>query len=99
MKHPSLDLDEETVAEAAATLAAAGDALRFHLLVELARGPRTVSELAARVARAPTAVSKALGVLRRGGLVQARRRGQYVHYSWSATHVGAIVSAAVALTR
>ena len=57
--------------------------LRMRLLRTLARGPHTTVELAHAWELSPPEVSRHLAVLRRAGLVTARRRGRYVQYALS----------------
>ena len=70
----------------ARTPAALGDLLgrrRAGILVALA-AEATTTELARRLAASPAGVSEHLGVLRRAGLVRARREGRTVLYSRTA---------------
>ena len=65
---------------------ALGDLLgrrRAGILVALA-AEATTTELARRLAASPAGVSEHLGVLRRAGLVRARREGRAVLYSRTA---------------
>ncbi|MEW2164775.1 helix-turn-helix domain-containing protein [Streptomyces sp. NPDC007084] len=55
--------------------------VRLRLLRTLARGPHTTGELAHAWELSPPEVSRHLAVLRRAGLLTARRRGRYVHYT------------------
>jgi DNA-binding transcriptional ArsR family regulator len=55
--------------------------VRLRLLRTLARGPHTTGELAHAWDLSPPEVSRHLAVLRRAGLLTARRRGRYVHYA------------------
>jgi DNA-binding transcriptional ArsR family regulator len=55
--------------------------LRLRLLRTLARGPHTTGELAHAWELSSPEVSRHLAVLRRAGLVTARRRGRYMHYT------------------
>ena len=57
---------------------------RARILAALA-GEATTSDLARRLAASPAGVSEHLGVLRRAGLVRARREGRTVLYSRTAT--------------
>ncbi len=58
-----------------------GNENRYRILEVLMKGPRTVSEVAARVKLAQPAVSQNLKVLRSARLVESERRGQEVYYS------------------
>ncbi|SCD77956.1 DNA-binding transcriptional regulator, ArsR family [Streptomyces sp. DvalAA-14] len=72
--------------------------VRLRLLRTLARGPHTTGELAHARELSPPEVSRHLAVLRRAGLLTARRRGRYVHYTLDPsvmTTLGADLLAAV----
>ena len=71
--------------------AAIADDNRRHLLEELRRGPRTVSELAGGLPVSRPAVSQHLAKLRMGRLVQTRRDGVTVYYRHANDHVSAMV--------
>ena len=58
-----------------------GNENRYRILEVLMAGPRTVSEVAARVKLAQPAVSQNLKVLKEANLVKDERRGQEVYYS------------------
>jgi DNA-binding transcriptional ArsR family regulator len=60
-----------------AVFAALGDRTRRNILVRLARGPATISELAEPFAMTLPAVSKHLRVLERAGLLRREREGWY----------------------
>lgn len=55
--------------------------VRLRLLRTLARGPHTTGELAHAWALSAPEVSRHLAVLRRAGLLTARRQGRYVRYT------------------
>jgi DNA-binding transcriptional ArsR family regulator len=55
--------------------------VRLRLLRTLARGPHTTGELAGAWGLSPPEVSRHLAVLRRAGLLTARRQGRYVRYT------------------
>ncbi|MFB6813290.1 DUF5937 family protein [Streptomyces sp. NPDC056347] len=55
--------------------------VRLRLMRTLARGPHTTGELAHAWELSPPEVSRHLAVLRRAGLLTARRQGRYVRYS------------------
>ncbi|MGW1990949.1 DUF5937 family protein [Embleya sp. NPDC001921] len=55
--------------------------VRLRLLRTLARGPHTTAELAHVWELSPPEVSRHLAVLRRAGLLTARRHGRYVRYT------------------
>jgi DNA-binding transcriptional ArsR family regulator len=58
--------------------AALGDPTRAGLVERLARGPASLSELAAPYAMSLTAVRKHVGVLEDAGWVERRKRGRVV---------------------
>lgn len=60
---------------------ALGHPARVRVLEILTAGPRTVAELLPQVAIEPSHLSQQLGVLRRAGLVTARREGSTVIYT------------------
>ncbi|MGA8117550.1 MAG: DUF5937 family protein [Actinocatenispora sp.] len=64
-------------------LAALAHPVRLRLLRTLARGPHTTGELAHAWELSPPEVSRHLAVLRRAGLLTARRQGRYVRYTAS----------------
>jgi DNA-binding transcriptional ArsR family regulator len=72
--------------------------VRLRLLRTLARGPHTTGELAHAWELSPPEVSRHLAVLRRAGLLTARRYGRYVRYTLNLpdlTALGADLLAAV----
>ncbi|MET8160732.1 helix-turn-helix domain-containing protein [Sphaerisporangium sp. NPDC005289] len=72
--------------------------VRLRLLRTLARGPHTTGELAHAWELTPPEVSRHLAVLRRAGLLTARRHGRYVRYTVNLpdlTALGADLLAAV----
>ncbi|UED83857.1 helix-turn-helix domain-containing protein [Streptomyces profundus] len=75
---PSEPVSLETVT---ARLDAVAHPLRLRLLRTLARGPHTTGELAHAWELTPPEVSRHLAVLRRSGLLTARRDGRYVRYT------------------
>jgi ArsR family transcriptional regulator, virulence genes transcriptional regulator len=60
---------------------------RLLLLCHLWDGEKSVGELARLTAARDTAVSQQLAVLRRRGMVNARRSGQTIYYSLSSDEV------------
>jgi DNA-binding transcriptional ArsR family regulator len=62
-----------------ALFAALGDRTRRRILVRLASGPATITELAEPFAMTLPAVSKHLRVLERAGLLRRERQGWYHH--------------------
>ncbi|MFJ7217977.1 DUF5937 family protein [Amycolatopsis sp. NPDC098790] len=81
-----------------ARLEALSHPVRLRLLRTLARGPHTTGELAHAWALTPPEVSRHLAVLRRAGLLTARRQGRYVRYTVNVpdlTALGSDVLAAI----
>ena len=70
----------EYVALAARLLGLLSHETRLHLVLTLAQGPATVTELCARLGLAQSNASHHLGLLRAAGLVADRRDGQFVFY-------------------
>lgn len=66
--------------------------VRLRLLRTLARGPHTTGELADAWELSAPEVSRHLGVLRRAGLLSARRDGRYVRYSVNLSDLGSLGS-------
>ncbi|WP_225826514.1 DUF5937 family protein [Streptomyces naphthomycinicus] len=75
---PSEPVSLETVT---LRLEALAHPVRLRLLRTLARGPHTTGELAHTWELSPPEVSRHLAVLRRAGLLTARRQGRYVRHS------------------
>ncbi|MEW1774470.1 helix-turn-helix domain-containing protein [Streptomyces sp. NPDC086777] len=75
---PSEPVSLETVT---LRLEALAHPVRLRLLRTLARGPHTTGELAQAWELTPPEVSRHLAVLRRAGLLTARRQGRYVRYT------------------
>ncbi|MFF8507830.1 DUF5937 family protein [Streptomyces sp. NPDC015492] len=84
---PSHPVPQETVA---LRLEALAHPVRLRLLRTLARGPHTNGELAHAWKLSPPEVSRHLAVLRRAGLLTARRHGRYVQYALDHTHVASL---------
>jgi Predicted transcriptional regulators len=92
---PSESVSLETVT---LRLEALAHPVRLRLLRTLARGPHTTGELANAWELSPPEVSRHLAVLRRAGLLTARRQGRYVRYTVNLpdlTTLGADLLAAV----
>jgi DNA-binding transcriptional ArsR family regulator len=92
---PSEPLSLETVT---LRLEALSHPVRLRLLRTLARGPHTTGELAHAWELSPPEVSRHLAVLRRAGLLTARRHGRYVRHTLNLpdlTALGADLLAAV----
>ncbi|MGW0194920.1 DUF5937 family protein [Nonomuraea sp. NPDC003201] len=75
---PSEPISLETVT---LRLEALAHPVRLRLLRTLARGPHTTGELAHAWELSPPEVSRHLAVLRRAGLLTARRHGRYVRHT------------------
>jgi len=73
-----------TYRERAERLRAVADETRIRLLRTLCKGEKCVSEMAELLGLEQPTVSHHLGILRRAGLVEARRDGPRVVYALSA---------------
>ena len=76
-------------------LSALGDPARQDLVQLLARGELNVGELAAKVSLSRPTVSHHLGVLRRAGLVRARKQGKEAYYRLDKDHIVAVLEGLV----
>jgi DNA-binding transcriptional ArsR family regulator len=65
---------------------------RLMLLCQLADGDKTVGELAEHLGLRQAAVSQQLALLRRDGLVSAKRDGRLMHYRLTGREAGAVIS-------
>lgn len=70
----------EYVALAARWLGLLSHETRLHLVLSLAQGPSTVSDLCALLGLQQSNCSHHLAILRNAGLVTDERDGQFVHY-------------------
>ena len=75
--------------------AALGDPTRLRIVAALASQELCVCDLAATVRQSESAVSHHLRLLRRHGLVAARRAGRRVFYSLDDDHIGWLYVAAM----
>lgn len=66
---------------------------RLLLLCHLLEGEKSVGELARLTGARDTAVSQQLAILRRQGMVTARRQGQTIYYSLSSGEAKQILEA------
>jgi DNA-binding transcriptional ArsR family regulator len=73
MTQPSADLIE--------TMRVLGHPLRYKLLTLMARGPISVGEMASDTGHSLSVISQQLALMRKVGLVQARREAKLVYYS------------------
>jgi DNA-binding transcriptional ArsR family regulator len=73
-------LNDKTLELVAERFRLLGDPVRLRLLHALGDGERSVADLVATTGIAQASASKHLQLLLRGGLVQRRRQGMYVHY-------------------
>lgn len=67
---------------------------RIRILELLVAGDRSVTELLPAVGVEATNLSQQLGVLRRAGIVSARRQGNSVTYSIGSPHIGELLAVA-----
>lgn len=79
--------NRKRAASVAALLQAVGSKPRLAVLLELYRGELCVHELLLRTGLGASSLSQHLRMLRRQGLVQARREGLNVYYTISSTRV------------
>jgi ArsR family transcriptional regulator, nickel/cobalt-responsive transcriptional repressor len=99
MPHPSehapasRELGPDEAAELAETLKALGSPSRLRILSELARGARTVEELADEAGLSPSATSHNLRILRSLRLVRTRREGRHALYELHDHHVRELLAA------
>jgi DNA-binding transcriptional ArsR family regulator len=77
----------ELLETAAATLRMLAEPTRLHLLWQLSRGPKSVTELTAAATVPRTVVSQHLAKLRLSGLVDTRKDGRHVIYSLHDGHL------------
>lgn len=64
---------------------------RLLLLCTLVEGERSVGELARRIGARDPAVSQQLALLRKDGLVRARKNGQTVYYSFASPEAAKVI--------
>jgi len=84
--------DMETMAaQVAAVMKALSHPMRLLILCQLAEQERSVGEIAAAVGMREAAVSQQLGLIRREGMVAARRSGQNVYYSLARDDIRAVL--------
>ncbi|MFJ4677455.1 MULTISPECIES: DUF5937 family protein [unclassified Kitasatospora] len=84
VQYPAADGDRPAAVPldtVALRLEALAHPVRLRLVRTLARGPHTTGELARAWELTPPEVSRHLAVLRRAGLLTARRRGRHVHHA------------------
>jgi DNA-binding transcriptional ArsR family regulator len=90
-----ITLDSEYVDLAAEVFTLLSDPTRIRIILALEEGELAVGELAARVGKAPTAVSQHLAKLRWAKVVQTRQEGTRVYYSLIDEHARELVHQAV----
>lgn len=88
-------LTDRQVEDAAGMFAALADPARLRLLLVLARGAASVSDLAAAQAEKVSTVSARLQVLHAARLVSRTRQGKSILYQLADDHVLALVDSAV----
>lgn len=82
---------QRSAREAAELMKALSSENRLLLLCQLADGDKTVGELADGLGLRQAAVSQQLALLRKDGLVAARRDGRSMHYSLTGDEVRAVI--------
>lgn len=80
-------LSEITIAEVADLFKLFSDSTRIEILIALAQGERSVSEITTVLKRTQPAVSHQLRLLKAGRLVVARRSGTSIYYRLADDHV------------
>jgi len=86
-------LEMQTSAQTAAELMKAlSSENRLMLLCQMAEGEKTVGELADALGLRQAAVSQQLALLRKDGLVAARRSGRSMHYSLTGRKARAVIA-------
>ncbi len=73
-------------------LKALGNRSRLMILCQLIQGERSVGDLAQRIGMRDTAVSQQLTLLRKDGLVRARRDGQTIYYALSSDEAARVIA-------
>ena len=68
-----------------------GSAMRYNILEVLMSGPRTVSEIVARVGSSQPRVSQNLKILKEANLVFDERRGKEVYYSINVSYMAGLL--------
>jgi DNA-binding transcriptional ArsR family regulator len=74
-----------------------GHPVRLHLLTMLAQGERPVGDLVAGTEQSASLVSQQLALLRKGGLVHARREAKQVFYALAPGKLADVARALTAL--
>jgi DNA-binding transcriptional ArsR family regulator len=82
---------QSSAREAADLLKALSSENRLLLLCQLADGDKTVGELADSLGLRQAAVSQQLALLRKDGLVAARRDGRTMHYRLTGAEARAVI--------
>lgn len=68
-----------------------GNRSRLMILCQLLQGERSVGDLAQRIGMRDTAVSQQLALLRKDGLVRARRDGQTIYYALASAEAERVI--------
>lgn len=68
-----------------------GNRSRLMILCQLLQGERSVGDLAQRIGMRDTAVSQQLALLRKDGLVRARRDGQTIWYALASAEAERVI--------
>jgi len=72
-------------------LKALGNRSRLMILCQIIHDERSVGDLAQRIGMRDTAVSQQLALLRKDGLVRARRDGQTIYYSLASSEAERVI--------
>ena len=95
MSTQTLELDDEAVEAAAATLRLLADPTRLRIVWALLHGEHSVNDLAEHVGAQAAAVSQHLAKLRLSGLVRARREGNRIFYAARDEHIRRLAAEAL----
>lgn len=68
-----------------------GNRSRLMILCQLLQGERSVGDLAQRIGMRDTAVSQQLALLRKDGLVRARRDAQTIYYALASAEAERVI--------
>lgn len=88
-------VDDRHVSTAVEVFSLLAEPTRIRIILALAEGELPVGELAARVGKSPTSVSRHLAKLRWGRIVTNRQEGTWVYYRLVDEHARKLVTQAM----
>lgn len=88
-------VDDRHVNTAVEVFSLLADPTRVRIILELQHGECPVGELARRIGKSPTSVSRHLAKLRWGRIVVNRQRGTWVYYRLADEHARKLVTEAI----